>query len=176
MLTILGIDPGTNNNAYSVVQIKPNMQYKILTHGMFAKPLKGLTGTSVLPRAKAFDRELGKLRRTYDVDCVIAERFMTRGRGGGTTIEEVSAMLGIILNSGFRNACLITAAQWKNEINKKLVLDELYEFAKRYGIPAHRVDATGIALYGAALWTNSPKYSMIASNIETFRKRLIQHR
>lgn len=175
MITILGIDPGTVHAAHAIIRIKPNLQYTIVGHGMFQHPLKGLIGTSIRERKNKFTRELNKLRRDFDVDCVIAERFMTRGRGGSTTIEEVSAMLGLIMNSGFRNMCFITAAQWKNEINKVLVLDELYEHAKQHGIPPHRVDAVGIALYGASLWTNTPNYAML-TNISTFRKRLIQHR
>jgi len=175
MVTVLGIDPGTANCAFGVVRIKPNLVYDIVDHGMFKHPLKGMIGTDIRERAKAFNKELGALRRLHSVDCVIAERFMTRGRGGSTTIEEVSAMLGMILNHGFNNMCVIPAAQWKNAINKKLVLDELYEYANKFGIPAHRVDAIGLALYGASIWTNTPKYEML-KNINVFRQRLIKHR
>lgn len=148
--TILGVDPGKTNAAYSVVRIKVKpFRYKILAHGMLKNPVQDLTGQEVLQRFAKFKREVSKIKRTYGVDAVFAERFMTRGgQSMGTTIEVVGIMLALLAHVGIKNVQYVTAAQWKNQWNRKNDLKAFYESMKP--LPAHPIDATGIALYGAS--------------------------
>lgn len=147
--TILGIDPGKTNAAYSIVRIKIKpFRYRILAHGMLKKPINDLTGHDMLKRMNAFKSEIRKLKKTYSVDSVIAERFMTRGASSqGTTIEVIAFMLACLAHVGIKKFQVITAAQWKNQWNRQ---NDLKAFYKSLPFPPHPIDATGIALYGAS--------------------------
>lgn len=171
--TILGIDPGKTNAAYSVVRIKIKpFRYRILAHGMLKKPLNDLTGIDVVKRMNAFKAEIRKLKKTYSVNFVIAERFMTRGgQSMGTTIEVVTFMLALLAHVGIKEYQFITAAQWKNQWNRH---NDLKEFYKSMPFPPHPIDATGIALYGASqqFAEDIPCFKAL-DNIKEFTKQLL---
>lgn len=173
MLTFLGLDPGTNNFAYGVVQVKGD-KYRILEHGMILHPLKELTGLDVGARSSKFRNEIQRIRRRHNAEFVTAERYMTRGHGG-TTIEAISLMLGLVATVFKNNTCFVTAASWKNSWNKHYDLKEFYEELKPYGIPTHRIDAVNIALYGATTVHKKPHFFML-NNIKRFRSSLVNSR
>lgn len=164
MLTVLGLDPGTANFGYAVVQVfmQPKYKYRIITHGMIDEAVQEMSGLDVGERMQKFEKRIRSLKRMHNIDVAVGERFMTRGHKG-TTIEAVSAMLGITASVFKNEVAFIPASQWKNAINKKLELEGLYESMKHYGIAAHRVDAVGIALYGSTLSIGEPHYSTINS-------------
>jgi hypothetical protein len=175
MFTVLGMDPGTSNFAYSVVEVGINpIKFNILTHRMLNSPIKEMSGLDVGQRLQTFAKEIRAIKRTYNVDFAVAERFMTRGHKG-TTIEAVSAMLGSLSGIFKTDVCFITAAQWKNSINKQLNLDDLYVGLKPYGIPTHRIDAVCIGLYGATLALEEPHFSMLKSE-KHFKQKIIESR
>ena len=174
-VTLLGIDPGKTNTAFSVVRIKiAPFKFKIMAHGMIKNPVNALTGASVElhDRYNKFKREIRKIKRTYNVDAIFAERFMTRGGSSmGTTIEVVSIMLCLLSHVGVKSVQLLTAAQWKNQWNKRNDLKEFYK--SMHPLPAHPIDATGIALYGATqLFPEDIPCFEALSNIEQFKKQI----
>lgn len=142
---ILGLDPGVTNHAWAILEydLQP-FRYKILAHGMVINTIKDLKGSEYDKGCAAYRRELRKVMKNFGADHSIAERFQSRGLKG-TTVECVSIMLGV-LSSVSKENLLITASQWKNELNKITSLDLLYEEA--CCVP-HQLDASLIALYGA---------------------------
>lgn len=173
MITILGIDPGTNNCAYSIVNLWKTkaLEYEVVKRGMIANPVKELNGFRVGPDMKQFRSEIVGLKSEYNVDFAIAERYMTRGHGG-TTIEAVSSMLGLIASVFGEWCCFVPAAVWKNAWNKQYSLDDFYEEMSEYGIPTHEVDAVSIALYGATLSLDEPHFWCL-KNMKQFRSQVI---
>ena len=170
------MDPGTNNYAYSVIRVKLNpFRYEILEHGMIKHRVKEMNGLGVGLDMKRFAGEIRKLKRKYNIDFAIAERFMTRGHGG-TTIEAISAMLGIVGLIFGTECCFISAAVWKNAFNKLYDLKKVYTELLKYGIENHRVDAVSIGLYGATLVLEEPKHFEFLKNIRQFKQRIIQKR
>lgn len=92
------------------------------------------------------------LRVSYKVSDVIAERFQTRGNGG-PLIELVSTMNGALVSNAYAHNVtyrLITASQWKNQVNKYNDLEALYLYTHSLGYTPHETDATLIGLYQAA--------------------------
>lgn len=175
-VTLLGIDPGKTNCAFSVVRIKLTpFKYKVMAHGMIKNPVNELTGGSVAlhGRYNKFKSEIRKLKRTFKVDAIFAERFMTRGGSSmGTTIEVVSIMLCLLSHVGVKTVQLFTAAQWKNQWNKHNDLKEFYK--SMHPMPAHSIDATGIALYGATqLFPEEVPCFEALEDMEVFRKQLL---
>lgn len=173
-MILLGIDPGTNNAAYGVMEIRINpFRFRVLECGMFKHPVKEIVGEGILQRSKKFSAEVRKLKRVHRVTHVIAERFMTRGHGG-TTIEAVGIQLGIIAMSGISNCMFISSATWKNRVNKRFVLDDFYATCKVLGIPAHVVDGVCIGLYGACHWSATPHFETVTTKqlLQQIRKTI----
>jgi Holliday junction resolvasome RuvABC endonuclease subunit len=174
-ITLLGVDPGKTNAAYSVIRIKLNpFRFRVLANGMFKHPVNDLTGIEVVKRMNAFKREVRSLKRKYGISHVIAERFMTRGgQSMGTTIEVVTVMLTLLAHSGIPNTLLITAAQWKNQWNRK---GDLKAFYKTLPIPEHPIDATGIGLYGVSQFFDVPCFSAIdtAKKLKYLNRQILE--
>ena len=175
MITVLGLDPGTTNFGYSVVQLGVTpFRYNIVEHGMIVNPVKVLSGMEVGEKAVKFKLELARLKRKHKIDFAVAERFMTRGNGG-TTIEAVGLMLGLTASVFGTEVCFTTAAVWKNNFNKHYCLKEFYDEMKQYGIVAHRIDALCIGLYGAELASEEPHFQMLR-NIKQFKQKILKSR
>jgi hypothetical protein len=80
-------------------------------------------------------------------------------------------MLAELLHIGFDDVRYITAAQWKNRWNKVAPLDDFY---RAVGVVPHQVDATSIALYGAAVWFGTPFFEFLgkANGLEKYKKSI----
>jgi Holliday junction resolvasome RuvABC endonuclease subunit len=171
-ITVLGVDPGTNNCAASVLHIcfKP-FKFNYLHVGMIQNPVKEIKGRDLKQRCDKFNRELSALKRKHRPTHLIAERFMTRGRGGSTTIEAVSMQLGIMSRMAMAEICFIPASQWKNAVNRITCLDDLYDGTKQLGFTPHELDSALIAMYGACMWADQPYYKAL-TNIKQFKKIL----
>lgn len=171
-ITLLALDPGTNNFAASVIKCK-NKNGKLVVR---------LVGTSMIKEAvkdvincqKAaldFKNKLVDLKTKYDFDCIVAERFQTRGLRG-KTVECINIMLGIILNE-FQDmdVTLLTAATWKNRYNTNSSLNDLYLDLKdaQCGIkPAlrktiHELDCSLMGIYRACVIFKLPHFANISS-------------
>lgn len=149
-----GCDLGMKNFAISIVRKRKNT-FKIL-HAKMVKNLVTSMKENVLEQRFAFYMEIKKVLVKYRPTELIAERFMVRGRFGGSIAECLNFMIGTLaglchkLKIKFR---AITASQWKNSfqhaMNKKLI--GLYKYLKP--LPPHIVDSALQATYGI-----TPKY------------------
>lgn len=144
MITILGLDPGSRNMAWSVVEMQTTTKFKIIQVGMIENTVTDLKG-EVKPRANKFKNEIQSKIRSFGINLIVAERFQARGIKGNTG-EFVALMLGILVIQ--KPQCmLITASQWKNRFNQHCDLKALYKTTK---LKPHEIDSTSIALYGGA--------------------------
>lgn len=146
-MTLMGNDPGTGNNAYSIVRVKfrPPFRYQVLNTGLLQNVVYDLTG-GIRSQSRPFKKEVSGIIKQYGVDVLVAERYQNRGMQRGNTIELVNFMLGALDSLRVQDYVVITPAQWKNAFNKFYDLKEFYREIKM--VP-HRIDATLIALYGA---------------------------
>lgn len=167
----LGVDPGSANYAYTYLEVSP---VKIISCGMIQTTINNLIDKPVKPPKsqirktksfvyrKPFMDQLGlyckdwkksfNKFKPYHITC---ERYQSR-RMGGAVIEYTNMMSGVL-------ACLtrdhghtidfITAATWKNQINKLSCLDDIY---KEVSLPPHVVDSAFIGLFGALKKTGTP--------------------
>lgn len=172
MEIFLGLDPGTKNFAYGVVQVRGE-RYRILQHGMLQNPMYELKGLDVGRRIARFKNEIMGIRRRHQIEFATAERFMTRGHGG-TTIEAVSLMLGVVATIFRTNIYFVTAAGWKNAWNKHYDLKRFYSEMKPYRVQTHQVDAVSLALYGATTVLQKPHFAML-SNIRKLKTELVKN-
>lgn len=168
-LTILCCDPGTANFSSSIVRvlIEAPFRYKILKTGMVQNPIRDLTG-NLQKQVAAFEREMKREVKQFDVDIIVAERFMNRGRNGNTG-ELVSFMCGILMKISGTHLELITAAQWKNAFNRVQDLKALY---KESSLVAHRIDAACIGIYTAAMYLGTQPFEFLGTGYKKFKERL----
>jgi hypothetical protein len=161
---LLSLDPGVNNFAYCVSRVTDAGDYTVLQHGMLHTTMRSLTSVGVLAaERRAYTTQLHKLLSTHRVTHVIAERYMLRRGSGGTAIEAINMMLGIL----FLCRCpvkIIPASQWKNDVRRAGVdLDALYVEGKAAaGLTPHQIDAAHIGVYAVGhLCSVSPPYSHV---------------
>jgi hypothetical protein len=168
--TILGLDPGKSNFAFAVTEVKLKLPFRYRFHetGMIENTVTDLTG-ALISQKEAFKAEIGGLIAKYDVDVIVAERFMNRGRMGGNTGELVSFMLGVLSEFEVEDLMLLTAAQWKNAFNRVQDLDALY---KESELVPHRIDAANISIYGASVYLDVKPFEFLESGYGKFKKGL----
>lgn len=152
---ILGSDPGTTNYALSCIAYTPDAakenRLQVIGTRMAENPIKFFDAT-LQDQFKAFVAEVSGIKRTYDPDLYIVERFQTRGNGGNT-IESISMMNALALQI-MRNSdpMLVTASTWKNAANRQGInLKELYlqyKMTSKKSVKAiHEFDAAMMAVY-----------------------------
>jgi Holliday junction resolvasome RuvABC endonuclease subunit len=164
--TLLALDPGTKNFGYAVIRFDSKNKIEVLQSGRLFKTVDRLN-MGVIEQVERYSQSIRHLVKTHSVSLVVAERYMSR-RMGGTTIECVNAMLGILmeicrgLNLRLR---LIPASQWKNEINRHSpgVLDSSYAQGKTCQITDHTIDAVFIALYGRSIALKKKAFTGVTS-------------
>ena len=169
--TVLSGDPGLTNYAVCVTQYKKG-KLKILKIGMIKSIIKNLVANDIVktvgPKRKRekivikgnmylthkFIKRFSKLLDEYKPDEVVMERFQNRGFRGGQSIAEcISFMLGVLAalcEMRKIKYTWITAAQWKNQFNRQLSLDKVYdEIKKKWRIEPHVWDALCQGMYVA---------------------------
>lgn len=154
-LTILGLDPGTSHFGFCVLDVfksRTVFRLRIRKHGMILATLRNLTQPGRMRfEREAFEVELDLLL-SEGVSHIIAERYMLRAGSGGTTIESVNQMLGIVFGRNYPTR-IIPASQWKNAVHRQGgegCLEELYADVKGAAkITPHQADACHIAYFGA---------------------------
>lgn len=151
MSVILALDPGTNNYGYAVVSVQPNHKPRVMKSGRIHTTVRALNH-GVLNQIREHSKVIKDLITHHRVTHVIVERYMSR-RMGGTTIEAVNIMIGMIMQlcADYRLYCIcIPASQWKNEVNRNNpgYLDEEYKLGRPHKITPHTIDAATIAVYG----------------------------
>lgn len=172
MTIFAGADPGTANYGYTVLRVgldptRALVRAKPLCIGMWRSTLTNLTDKPVkLPKSKrrkrdpdarippfneqmiAFVEDWEEIFFEYEGICrLTVERYQARGMMG-KTIENVNmmngALWGVCDNFSTEFEC-ITAATWKNQVNRYTELEGFYTL----GHTPHSVDSFFIALYGA---------------------------
>lgn len=176
-MVILSVDPGSKNYAWSVVRIEAPAKFKLLEVGMLSNPITNLASVNFEREVAAFSDEIENLCLKHHVTHFAGERFMTRGFGGDQ-IELVSFMHGIvmaIMHSGrdkrkkLNHNLLLTAAEWKNSVNKNvLVLDEAYEH-----ITPHILDSACIGAYAYYRLLGVPPFSFGKKNVTRMLTNMI---
>lgn len=152
MLTVMAHDPGSANYGFAVVraQTAPRNRLKvtILKNGLCPDKVKVLkSGSHLRASLLAYRKWYAQVVREYNVQFLVAERFMTRG-GKGPTIEAINMMLGVLL-CGDLPCKVMPASQWKNAVRRAGVeLDDWYTWAK---ITPHQLDACLIGVYMASV-------------------------
>lgn len=153
---LLGMDPGTKNFGIAVTEVNRKTGVpRVLVNSMLAHPFDTFTD-GYRSGVQQFLRDIRKYIVKYEPDGFIAERFQSRGLRG-LSVEAVSFMLGLMASHfGSRPHKFITAATWKNDVNKKLAqteFEDLKNFYKCVGVPPHQVDAVLMSLYGIQVAT-----------------------
>lgn len=189
MIISLGVDPGTANYAYGIVQynLKRNeLHPKILSAGQLHWTISNLTDSPQRPpkskrkkripikdqlipnftdQLALFEKDWRGQVRKFQPNVWAVERFQSRGMKG-KTVECVSIMNGVLAAMSRRNKIpfnMITAAQWKNRVNAYDSLEGIYT---EVSLPPHIVDACFISTYQALKhfnldWSKSLISSMV---------------
>lgn len=144
-------DPGTSNYGFAVVRAEaaPRNRVKvtILKNGLCPERVKVLkSGSQLRASLLAYQAWYTKIVKEYNVQFLVAERFMTRG-GKGPTIESINMMLGVLV-CGALPCKVLPASQWKNSVSRAgIVLDDWYKWCKT---TPHQLDACLIGVYMAS--------------------------
>jgi Holliday junction resolvasome RuvABC endonuclease subunit len=173
-MIVMSFDPGGKNFGYCVTKInKEDRKFKVLESGMIKFPIRDLKGDWTQEIIN-YEKELRRLVRKHKPEFFIAERYILRGVvTGGTTTEGISMMLGIAGLILKKLKCkLITAAIWKNAVNRAHGKDSLkknyYKQAKTVCTP-HQLDAAMIGLY---LMYDSKHYTGLS--VERLLKQILK--
>lgn len=153
-LRVMGCDPGTANFGVfggTLYGVKSLHRIKPAFSTMIKSTFKSF-GADCMEQQATFMLEIETLMRRLKPHVVIVERFQTRGIKGAT-IEYVSYMCAIIsavamkLSEELDYEIIfkpVIASQWKNAINRKVRLDDMYDLLKAK--QHHRLDACLMAL------------------------------
>jgi hypothetical protein len=138
---ILACDPGTANFGIALVGLVKGKP-RVYANAVMMRPMNDLK--KVNKQGSQFKLELAQWLSARP-GGIIAERFQTRGIGG-TTIETVSCMLGILSCFGLPMKAVV-ASQWKNEFKRRFGQD-LKELYPTVSVAPHQLDAALIGIYG----------------------------
>jgi hypothetical protein len=160
-LNVLGFDPGRKNFGCFAGKIVNGILIP-LESSMLQNPIQELKGDN-LGAIGTYTEEMRSFIACYEPDAIVIERFMSRGLKG-KTIELVSLMVGILASlvyeyrlQGFNITIQsVTAASWKNRVNKVFPLVDVYADLKPHKVPDHCVDAALMSLYAISEGKENP--------------------
>jgi hypothetical protein len=165
---LLGLDPGSKNFAYSILEAELYVTAKGTT--IKINPIEtGLVGNTITSMRTAkselrqflTDLEFLCNRKNTPVQGIILEQFQSRGVGT-YLIEKVNVMIGAILTHfSYLDIDFFSAAAWKISVKKKFDLDTEY---KRITCTPHELDATLIGAFGSFKLLKIPPYNAYTSN------------
>ena len=171
---ILGMDPGTNNLAYAVLRLDPHnatLDTSVYVEtGMINATMRTLTIPAKLKEERlAFVAEVNGILERHNIEAIVLERYMMRIGMGGTAIEAINQMIGLLQTYDLPLK-MIPSSQWKNDVTKGgegLDLACLYIDAKQCDNRSeHEVDAACITMYGASrLLKEEPEYDRVVQEI-----------
>lgn len=182
VIRALCADPGSSNYGFSIVEMKlypgKNAVFKVLTNGLVENRVNALNRADLFEdQVKSHLREMKGYIEEYNVDCIIIERYMTRGIKG-STIEFVNVMIGALSVVAFAKKLKVKtlpASQWKNELKRRG--EDLKSRYKQVLTTPHQLDSVLMGIYGLGLSVGmkNPPVNMddIISQVEkTSRKEL----
>lgn len=157
---VLGCDMG--KNTFTISAVAYNRTVKILDSFSFPNTILGLTEDKLKVCYSKFVSSFIKIIKKYKPSYIYAERFMVRGRMHGASCELISYMMGIMHRICVKYKIVfipITAAQWKNSLNRVLPYPPKVKKTKgdtplkawyRYIKPTqpHFLDSSMIGIYG----------------------------
>jgi hypothetical protein len=128
-MRILGLDPGSVNFGYAVVDVDEEYSYlkdtyvevpTILEHGLL-KNISGYFANNDLDSAllRICVQELQEICLRHSVDRIAIERWMGRGTFMPGWVERLNHVIGAMLYSSPIPIKAITAASWKTRILKR---------------------------------------------------------
>lgn len=140
---LLAIDPGKVNFGFSVLE-HVDGRYRVCRAGMIVHTIKDLKTNSITSGIDAFRSEISTITSKYQINTVVAERFLSRGLLGSMS-EYINIMLGVIGGMPeITTFTLVTPATWKNAAKRVFSIDDVY---KKCGVTHHHVDAALIGIY-----------------------------
>jgi hypothetical protein len=157
VVSVIGFDPGTSNFGCFAgkVSLKDGKVDRVISKESAMMENRLVDMTTIETDCVNFAAELDSYLLTYKPDTIVIERFMTRGLKGAT-IELVNMMIGqltdrvrLLKKQGKLKTriVIITAATWKNQVNRVSNLDAIYELFRSRGVVDHKVDAALMSLY-----------------------------
>lgn len=137
-MIVTGCDPGVKNFALTRIKLgRGPSDFTILCTKMLRHTVKNLK-QDVREQLLAYRKELAPHLKA---DYLAMERYMGRGIRGNTS-ECVNIMIGATVHN---HPCqLLTAASWKNAVNRVFSLPKLYRVCRA---PPHVLDSALIAIY-----------------------------
>lgn len=153
--TILGLDPGTKNFAYSKIRASYLRRGKNVTLDIEVIETGILKHTVTSPKkAKSelvsFISEVASFVEDVREPCTAIgiEQYQTRAFGN-KLIELVNIMIGaMLLHYSYKDINIFAASSWKNRLGDRFDLKDEYRYIT---CTPHELDATYIAVYQAFL-------------------------
>ena len=154
--TILGIDPGKKNCFFCLIEhtTKP-----------LSKKLEKIPSTILSERIDMGDKlkieeklplmlkSIKLVLKKTKPSLVVAERFVTRPRGGrGNVSEPVNMFLALLWNECRKKKIplkLVMAGVWKGWFKRMYGEEAKKFFPKKKNVTEHHLDSKGMALYGS---------------------------
>lgn len=161
-INILGNDAGHKNWAVASLRVRNDGKYKILKSFMLKNTLVKVNTApeDLIHLLSEFRDIVPPERETY----LVIERFMGRGSLTGVTAEIVNIAIGGLLADSYvtkANPVLLTAAGWKNAVNRKFSLNLLY---KSIAAPPHIIDAVCMSIYYGHIYYGITPFSDWSEN------------
>lgn len=126
---VLGLDPAIKNYGFSMLEIREDLTaWRIIDCGLIVNPINEIHENFRLAIEQYTFEMRSKIQIWRPHDLVI-ERFQNRSRVGASQTEKVNIMIGLAALMGDQASCDIhafTASQWKNKVNAKADLDDIY--------------------------------------------------
>lgn len=162
---VVGLDPGSANFGISLVDMEVSTgAIRPVRTSLLKSPVRSLA-RGLPAQVAEFVKEMDGWLLESGAHGWVAERFQSRGLMGAT-VELVTFMCGVMAAHYRLPYKLVTAATWKNQVNRKIAggwssfdgLDTAYKWAK---IQPHQLDSALIAVYGLEQGTDvAPRYGL----------------
>lgn len=128
-MKILGLDPGSKNFGYAVVNVDSNYSYlkdtyvevpEILEHGLLKNISMYFEIDSLdCQLLRASVQEINEICLRYAVEKIVIERWMGRGEFMPGWVERLNHIIGVMIYSSPIPIRAITASSWKVRILKR---------------------------------------------------------
>lgn len=168
---LIGLDPGSKNFAYSIIEVETyitpkgtTLKVKPIETGLLSKTISSMRNAKSELRSFLSDLEFLISRKDLAVQGLIVEQFQSRGVGT-SLLEKVNVMIGAILTHFYYlDIDFFSASAWKRSV--KTVIDLDFEY-KRITCTPHELDSTYIGIYGAfKLLKIKPYYAYTSKYLE----------
>lgn len=145
-MKILGIDPGINNFAYSLITDVP--QPTVLFSGHLKNTIQNIAGTNLLEQSNKYIISIEELIKKAELDKkdkIVIERYHSRGFRNNQT-ELVNIMIGCLISKMLYQTVLVLPVTWKNHVKNNYGTNKMSSLIK--GLASNHVkDSIGIASY-----------------------------